>query len=676
MERERARVPPDALAQRPGERRRAARRFYLRDEETGHFWSPTPLPAPRRRRLRHPPRLRLQRLRARRGRHPLRAVGVRGHRRRGEVLGAEGAQRVGPAAPALGHRLRGMGAGRPAAEDGDARDHRDRAEERRAARAQRLQHRVPGPRRLLRRRRRRPAASPATAPSSSAATARSRNPAAMARARLSGKVGAALDPCARHPGPVRAGRRPGARDRLPARRGPQCRRRRAASSQRFRGPAAARGALDAVRAHWKRTLGAVQVETPDASLNVLANGWLLYQTLACRLWARSGYYQSGGAFGFRDQLQDAMALVHAEPAPAARAPAALRRPPVRRGRRPALVASAVGPRRAHALLGRLSVAAARDGRYVTATGDTGVLDEPVHVPRGPPGERRGTTPTTTCRGRSAESASALRALRARDRARPALRRARPAADGLRRLERRHEPGRDQGHGRKRLAGLLPLRRADAVRRGRATRRATRRSPTAARRRRSSCAATSSSTAGTASGTGARTSTTARRWARRATTSARSTPSRRAGRCSRARATPQRSRMAMNAVDERLVRRDHALIQLLDPPFDKSTLDPGYIRGYVPGVRENGGQYTHGAIWAAMAFAALGDRERAWELATMINPVNHARHAGGRWRPTRSSRTWSPPTSTRWRRTPAAAAGAGTRARPDGCTGSSSNRCSG
>src|SRR5207253_4962677 len=68
----------------------------------------------------------------------------------------------------------------------------------------------------------------------------------------------------------------------------------------------------------------------------------------------------------------------------------------------------------------------------------------------------------------------------------------------------------------------------------------------------------------------------------------------------------------------------ALIQLLDPPFDRSHLDPGYIRGYVPGVRENGGQYTHGAIWAAMAFAAIGDRERAWELAAMINPVNHAR----------------------------------------------------
>jgi len=87
--------------------------------------------------------------------------------------------------------------------------------------------------------------------------------------------------------------------------------------------------------------------------------------------------------------------------------------------------------------------------------------------------------------------------------------------------------------------------------------------------------------------------------------------------------PERSRLAMEAVDRRLVRRDLRLIQLLDPPFDKTTLNPGYIKGYVPGVRENGGQYTHGAIWAAMAFASLGEVRRAWELLAMINPVNHA-----------------------------------------------------
>jgi cyclic beta-1,2-glucan synthetase len=85
----------------------------------------------------------------------------------------------------------------------------------------------------------------------------------------------------------------------------------------------------------------------------------------------------------------------------------------------------------------------------------------------------------------------------------------------------------------------------------------------------------------------------------------------------------RSSLAMKAVDQRLVRREQALIQLLDPPFDKSDLNPGYIKGYVPGVRENGGQYTHAAIWVAMAFAALGDRGRVWELLAMINPVNHA-----------------------------------------------------
>jgi cellobiose phosphorylase len=89
--------------------------------------------------------------------------------------------------------------------------------------------------------------------------------------------------------------------------------------------------------------------------------------------------------------------------------------------------------------------------------------------------------------------------------------------------------------------------------------------------------------------------------------------------------PGRARQAMAAVDERLVRRDARLIQLLDPPFDTSALEPGYIKGYVPGVRENGGQYTHAAIWTTMALAMQGDRERAWELYAMLSPVNH----GGR-----------------------------------------------
>jgi cellobiose phosphorylase len=84
----------------------------------------------------------------------------------------------------------------------------------------------------------------------------------------------------------------------------------------------------------------------------------------------------------------------------------------------------------------------------------------------------------------------------------------------------------------------------------------------------------------------------------------------------------RSRRAMESVNQRLVRRADKLVQLFDPPFDKSHLNPGYIKAYIPGVRENGGQYTHGAIWTAMAFAQMGENERAWELFDMLNPVHH------------------------------------------------------
>jgi cyclic beta-1,2-glucan glucanotransferase len=450
-------------------------------------------------------------------------------------------------------------------------------------------------------------------------------PAALRRVGLAGRAGAGLDPCAALQTSVELAPHE-AREVIFLIGEAESKEAAEALVSNFRQTANVNAAFEKVLNHWDELLGAVEVRTPDQALDTMLNRWLLYQTLSCRIWARTAFYQSGGAYGFRDQLQDVLALVYSRPEIT---------------RKQILLASAHQFKEGdvqhwwHPPSGRGVRTTISDDLvwlpfvtafYINVTGDASVLDEVVSFLEQPllgEGELESYRQPEV----STESASIFEhCARALDRSLKVGEHGLPLMgggdwnDGMNRV----------GHLGKGESVWLGWFLYNALAMFTPYAEARKENERAGRYREHLDDLKKSleekgwdgdwyrrayfddgTPLGSARNEECKIDSIAQSWSVISGAS-----------------DPFRMGRAMAAVEEFLIRRGDGLVILFTPPFDKGSLDPGYIKGYVPGVRENGGQYTHAAIWTLIAYALLGDGERAGELFALLNPINHSSTRAG------------------------------------------------